>query len=142
MSVEYYLAFDVGTKRTGIAIANNLTNIVRGITSVKHHKDGRTNWKEIDKVVNTYPISIFIVGIPLYKNNTQEMLLIAHAFGRKLIARYQKRVIYIDEYLSSYEARKQLKWHHLHHNAKHGAIDKRASMLILQTWLNEINKTS
>ncbi len=141
MSVEYYLAFDVGTKRTGIAIANSLTNIARGITSVRHHKDGRINWREIDAIIIAYPISIFIVGMPFYKGLTQEMSLIARAFGKKLIVRYQKRVIYIDEHLSSYEARKQLKWHHLHRNAKHGAIDERASILILQTWLNEVNKT-
>ncbi len=38
--IKTYLGFDVGTKRTGIAIANSLTNQAIGIDVVTHHK----NW--------------------------------------------------------------------------------------------------
>ena len=44
MSVKTYLGFDVGTKRTGVAIANSLTSQASGIEVVTHHKNGSTNW--------------------------------------------------------------------------------------------------
>lgn len=76
--------------------------------------------------------------MPLDKDNKeQEMTFIARSFGRKLEKRFDKEVIFIDEYLSSSEAKKQLKWHYAHKNADRGDVDKRSAKLILQTWLNE-----
>ena len=46
MTIKTYLGFDVGTKRTGIAIANSLTSHAIGIETVIHHKDGSTNWSQ------------------------------------------------------------------------------------------------
>jgi putative Holliday junction resolvase len=65
------------------------------------------------------------------------MTFIARSFGRKLEQRFNIEVIFIDEYLSSSEAKNQLKWHHAHKNADRGDVDKRSAELILQTWLNE-----
>jgi RNase H-fold protein (predicted Holliday junction resolvase) len=45
--------------------------------------------------------------------------------------------VFIDEYLSSFDAKKQLKYNYYHPNAKRGDVDKQSSQLILQTWLNE-----
>ena len=36
MTIKTYLGFDVGTKRTGIAIANSLTGHANGIDTVIH----------------------------------------------------------------------------------------------------------
>jgi putative Holliday junction resolvase len=45
--------------------------------------------------------------------------------------------VFIDEYLSSSIAKKQLKYNHYHPNAKRGDVDKRSAALILQTWLED-----
>ena len=80
----------------------------------------------------------FIVGLPLDKDNQeQEMTFIAKSFGRKLEQRFNIPVFFIDEYLSSSEAKNQLKWHYAHKNADRADVDKRSAELILQTWLNE-----
>ena len=39
MIIKTYLGFDVGTKRTGIAIANSLTAQANGIATVIHNKE-------------------------------------------------------------------------------------------------------
>lgn len=138
MSIETYIGFDVGTKRTGIAIANSLTRQAHGINVVKNHKDGSTNWKGFDDIVNSHKVSVFVVGLPLnIDGKEQEMTYVARSFGKKLTQRYGINVEFVDEYLSSNEAKKQLKYSHKHPNAKRGEVDKYSSQLILQTWLNE-----
>ena len=54
MSITTYLGFDVGTKRTGVAIANSLTLQASGIEVVTHHKDGSTNWEGFDAIISTH----------------------------------------------------------------------------------------
>ena len=138
MTVRTYLGFDVGTKRTGIAIANSLTSKAHGIKTVIHNKDGSTNWNQLEEIIKQHNPDAFIVGLPLDKENKeQEMTFIAKSFGKKLEKRYNIDVFFIDEYLSSSEAKKQLKWHYAHHNADRCEVDKRSAELILQTWLNE-----
>ena len=138
MTVKTYLGFDVGTKRTGIAIANSLTVNASGIETILHNKDGSTNWAQIEQSVSKHQPHKFIVGLPLDKDNKeQEMTFIARSFGRKLEQRFNIEVIFIDEYLSSSEAKNQLKWHYAHKNADRRDVDKRSAELILQTWLNE-----
>ncbi len=136
MTIETYLGFDVGTKRTGIAIANSLTQQAAGIEVVSHHKNGATNWVAFDHIIQQHNISLFVVGVPYDNNNpTQEMTFIAQSFARKLSARYGINMVLVDEYLSSNEAKKQLKYNHHHPQANRGEVDKRSAALILQTWL-------
>ncbi len=138
MSVKTYLGFDVGTKRTGVAIANSLTNKASGIETVSNHKDGSTNWQQIDQIINKHPADIIVVGVPYDENNKeQEMIYIARSFGRKIKDRFDIEVVFVDEHLSSSEAKNQLKWHYAHKNADRSEVDMRSAQLILQTWLNE-----
>jgi putative Holliday junction resolvase len=138
MTIKTYLGFDVGTKRTGIAIANSLTAQANGIATVIHNKDGSTNWIQLEEIIKQHSPNKLIVGLPLDKENKeQEMTFIAKSFGRKLEKRFSIDVVFVDEFLSSSEAKNQLKWHHAHKNADRGEVDKKSAELILQTWLNE-----
>ena len=138
MTIKTYLGFDVGTKRTGIAIANSLTAQANGIATVIHNKDGSTNWIQLEEIIKQHSPNKFIVGLPLDKENKeQEMTFIAKSFGRKLEKRFSIDVVFVDEFLSSSEAKNQLKWYHAHKNADRGVVDKKSAELILQTWLNE-----
>jgi len=88
-----------------------------------------------DELGGTTPLDV-IIKFP-DKEKEQEMTFIARSFGRKLEQRFSKKVVFIDEYLSSSEAKNQLKWHFAHKNADRADVDKRSAELILQTWLNE-----
>jgi len=138
VSIKTYLAFDVGTKRTGVALANSLTKQARGIETIKHHKNGSTNWQHIEQIINKHPVDVIVIGMPYDQSNQeQEMTFIARSFGRKIKVKFDIEVVYVDEYLSSFEAKNQLKWHYAHKNADRSEVDKRSAELILQTWLNE-----
>jgi len=138
VNIETYLGFDVGTKRTGVAIANSLTLQANGIEVVTHNKNGSTNWGGFDQIVKTHDINLFVVGLPFDQDGKeQEMTFIAKSFARKIEKRYNIKTEMIDEYLSSSDAKNQLKYNHYHPNAERGEVDKRSAQLILQTWLNE-----
>jgi putative Holliday junction resolvase len=110
MTIKTYLGFDVGTKLTGVAIANSLTSQANGIDTVIHNKNGSTNWVDLENLISQHKPDAFIVGLPLDKdNNEQEMTFIAKSFGRKLAQRFKIPVFFIDEYLSSSEAKKPTK---------------------------------
>jgi putative Holliday junction resolvase len=105
---------------------------------VTHHKNGSTNWAGFDQIIQTHPADLLIVGLPFDQDGKeQEMTFIAKSFARKLEARYSIKTEMIDEYLSSSDAKNQLKYNHYHPNAERGEVDKRSAQLILQTWLNE-----
>ena len=134
--IETYFGFDVGTKRTGIAIANNLTNTARGIDVIEH-PDTNFDWIKLDKLVKEYNPQKMIVGVPLQlSGEMQTMIFITRAFCKKLENRYKFEVSEVDEYLSSNEAKKQLQYNHYHKNANRSEVDKKAAEIILQTWLN------
>lgn len=135
---KIYLGFDVGTKRIGVAIANSLVKQAKGIETVINNKDGSTNWQDIKAIVKKYKPDFAIVGLPLDKDNKeQEMTFIARSFAKKMTDKFAIEVIFFDEYLSSVEAKKQLKWNSLHKNANRGDVDMLSAQLILQDWLNE-----
>ena len=62
MTIKTFLGFDVGTKRTGIAIANSLTSHASGIETVIHHKDGSTNWSQLEKLINKHQQIYLLLG--------------------------------------------------------------------------------
>ncbi len=134
--IQTYIGFDVGTKKTGVAIANSITKVASGIGVVKHYKDGSTNWDAIDEFIKQYDPQLFIVGLALHNGKMQKISYISKAFAKKLTLRYQKEVLFIDENLSSNEAKTRLKWSINHKNANKEEIDKLSAEIILQTWLN------
>lgn len=134
--IKTYISFDVGTKRTGVAIGNDLTEVARGIDTITHHKNGSTNWQGVEEIIQTYKPDAAIVGVPYnIDGSDQEMTFVAKSFARKLSERFHLEHILVDEFLSSSEAKKQLKYSHKHSNAKRGDVDKKSAELILQDFL-------
>jgi putative Holliday junction resolvase len=137
--VQTFIGFDVGKKRTGIAIGNDLTCVASGIDAYFNHKNGSTNWEAVEKVLTNYKPNKVIVGVPYNADgSTQEMTFIAKSFARKLTEKFAIEHILIDEFLSSNEAKKQLKYNHYHKNAKRCEVDKKSAEIILQDFLNSI----
>ena len=59
MTIKTYLGFDVGTKRTGVAIANSLTAKANGIDTVIHNKEA----KQTGKILRALSISISQISL-------------------------------------------------------------------------------
>ncbi len=137
------LGFDFGTKRIGIAIAQEVTgtaNPLTTITAIKHKPD----WESISKVIKEWQPDLLIVGLPLHMDGSEQpMTQAARRFSNQLNGRYQIPVELMDERLSSNEAESII-------NEQSGSrsrsrdslfpdkaqIDMISAQLILQSWMS------
>ena len=132
------LGFDFGTKRIGIAIAQEIigtANPLKTITAIKHKPD----WDSISKIIKEWQPDLLVVGLPLHMDGSEQpMTQAARRFSNQLNGRYQIPVALMDERLSSNEAESIL-------NEQTGSfqdkaqIDMISAQLILQSWMS-LNK--
>jgi len=98
-----YLAFDFGTKRTGVASGNSLLRLATPLTTVSAEGDAR--FGPIGKLIAEWQPDALVVGVPLHPDgapheNTQR----ARRFARQLHGRFRLPVHEVDERWSSVEA--------------------------------------
>lgn len=132
------LGFDFGTKRIGIAIAQEVTgtaNPLITVTAIKHKPD----WDSISKIIAEWQPDLLIIGLPLHMDGTEQPITqAARRFSNQLNGRYQIPIALMDERLSSNEAESIL-------NEQSGSrslyqdkaqIDMISAQLILQSWMS------
>lgn len=135
------LGFDFGTKRIGIAIAQEVTgtaNPLRTITAIKHKPD----WDSISKIIKEWQPDLLVIGLPLHMDGTEQpMTQAARRFSNQLNGRYQIPIALMDERLSSNEAESIIKEQSGSSSvfpAKE-QIDMISAQLILQSWISSQN---
>lgn len=128
------LGFDFGTKRIGIAIAQEVTgtaNPLITVTAVKHKPD----WVSISKIIEEWRPDLLVIGLPLHMDGTeQDMTQAARRFSNQLNGRYQIPIALMDERLSSNEAESILNERGGSHSK--AQIDMISAQLILQSWMS------
>jgi len=123
------LCFDYGEKRIGTAVGQSITATATALETIKVD-NGKPDWNDIDRLINEWNPSILIVGHPFtLDGDRQEMTDAAERFSRQLKGRFKIPVELIDEQLSSFEARREIK--------STRELDPVAARLILETWLRE-----
>ena len=129
MSNQTLLCFDCGIKRIGTAVGQTITSTATALEIIKTINN-KPDWNSITRLIDEWGPDLLIVGKPYQLDGTrQEMTDIAERFSRQLEGRYQIKVEMIEEQLSSYEARRELKSTY--------DLDAVAARLILETWLRE-----
>lgn len=135
------LGFDFGTKRIGIAIAQEITgtaNPLRTVAAIKHKPD----WDSISKIIKEWQPDLLVIGLPLHMDGTEQpMTQAARRFSNQLNGRYQIPIALMDERLSSNEAESIIKEQSGSSSvfpAKE-QIDMISAQLILQSWISSQN---
>lgn len=129
MSNQTLLCFDCGIKRIGTAVGQTITSTATALEIIKTINN-KPDWNSITRLIDEWGPDLLIVGKPYQLDGSrQEMTDIAERFSRQLEGRYQIKVEMIEEQLSSYEARRELKSTY--------DLDAVAARLILETWLSE-----
>ena len=137
------LGFDFGTKRIGIAIAQEITGTARPLTTVKSIKQ-KPDWESISKIITEWQPDLLVVGLPLHMDGTEQpMTQAAKRFSNQLNGRYQIPIALMDERLSSNEAESILNEQSGSHSVFRGSlfqdkaqIDMISAQLILQSWMS------
>lgn len=135
------LALDVGTKRIGVAVSDELRLLARGLDTVQR-KSKRVDLERIAALAREYDVSEVVVGHPLRLSGqaspqTDKVL----SFAEDLRAQVTVPVRLWDERLTSVAAeailgqKKRSVKQHINER-KSGEVDRIAAVVILQNYLD------
>ncbi len=131
------LAFDFGLRQIGVAVGNRETGTSQALT-VLHARDGIPDWRELEALVAEWQPGLLLVGSPLNMDDSEsELSRRAAKFGRRIQERCRLPVDYMDERLSSFDAKQILKEAGHRGDFQRNPADSLAAQLILDTWLAE-----
>jgi putative Holliday junction resolvase len=132
------LGLDVGTKRIGVAISDELGWTAQGIKTL-HRSDGESDLGKIRDITREYGVEKIVVGLPKNMNGSlgpqAEMAL---GFVQELREILDLPIITWDERLSTVEATKMLTRADLSRKKRKGKVDMTAAILILQSYLDSL----
>lgn len=129
------LAFDFGMKRIGMAIGQSITQSANPLPILKA-KDGVPDWQQVASVIEEWGVEAFIVGLPYNMDGTEQLMTHrARKFGNKLAGRFNKPVFFVDERLTTIEAKSQMH-EQIKGRSRFEKADSIAAVLILESWFS------
>ena len=127
------VAFDFGTKKIGVAVGQTATYTSSPLQVILN-KDDKVNWNEINTLLNEWKPELIIVGKPLNMDGTDsEIMKQVERFYQKLKKIYDTNYEYIDERLTTFEARQILEDTNINN------VDANAAKILIDNWF-EMNK--
>lgn len=126
---DIVLAFDVGSRKTGIAVGNRISDSARPLAIVRG--DAKQQLAAAGDYIREWQPGLAVVGLPVHMDGSaHRMTARARRFASALEKAYALPVALADERLSSQQARRHLG------RAAGGDIDDSAAAIILQDWLD------
>ena len=131
------LGIDYGLKSVGFAVGEQITNSCSTYFS-KKFKNRKELVEKIKNLISEWDISTIVIGLPLNMDNSEsEMSLEIRNFSKKLEKDINIKINFVDEKLTTYEAKQILK--NLNKNKQY--IEKNnhglAAKLILDSFMRE-----
>lgn len=134
---ERFLGFDFGTKSLGIAVGSRATGRAEPLTAITV-RHGLPDWAVVDRLVREWQPAALVVGLPLNMDDSENaMTRAARKFGQRLHARYNLPVHWVDERLTSVEAKNAMVEARVPWPRRKAKVDKLAAQTILQAYLDE-----
>jgi putative Holliday junction resolvase len=98
-----FIAFDFGTKRTGVAVGNRVMGTAQPQGSIQAQGDAR--FEQIAKRLKEWQPDAIVIGVPYHPDGAaHENTARAKKFGRQLHGRFGLAVYEVDERYSTTEA--------------------------------------
>ena len=98
-----FIAFDFGTKHTGVAVGNRLLGTAQPQATV--HAEGDARCVQIAQRIRDWQPDAIVIGVPLHPDGAEhENTHKARKFGRQLHGRFHLPVFEVDERYSTTEA--------------------------------------
>jgi putative Holliday junction resolvase len=135
--IKRVLALDVGTKRIGMAISDELGITAQGIGTLER-KNKKSDFAHLDTVLERYGVVELVVGIPLRmsgEEGTQAGKI--RGFAQELKERTGLPLHFWDERLTSAEAHRVLNEAGMTRLNRKGKVDQMAAIMILQGWMEK-----
>jgi putative Holliday junction resolvase len=126
------IAFDYGTKKIGVAVGQTETYTSSPLQIIIN-KDDKVNWNEISILLNEWKPELIIIGKPLNMDGSDsEIMKQVEKFYQKLKNTYDINLEYIDERLTTFEAKQILE------DTDINQVDANAAKILIDNWF-EIN---
>lgn len=135
------MALDLGDSRIGIAFSDKMNIIANGYETY-NRKSLKEDFEYISTLISKNDVDEVVIGLPINMDGTEgERVALAREFGNKL-SEYipNKKINYIDERLTTVSAEKVLLEADVSREKRKKVIDKIAATIILQSYLDIINK--
>ena len=133
------LGLDFGSKTVGVAVSDGLLLTAQGVETIERKDENklRKTCARIEELIAEYEITEIVLGLPKNMNNTEgERVEKTKAFGEMLERRTGLPVHYWDERLTTVAAEQILMESGVRRENRKAVIDKVASGLILQGYLD------
>jgi putative Holliday junction resolvase len=129
------IGFDFGERRIGVAVGETSTRIANPLGAI----DAVANFerfRQIGKLVDEWQPKAFVVGLPRHADDSEHAIArLAEKFARRLAARFNLPVAFVDETLTSALAESELRRTRTR-AARKSDIDALAATMILQSYLD------
>ena len=127
------IAFDYGEKKIGVAVGQTSTNTSSPLQII-FNKDNKTNWISISSLLDEWKPDLILLGKPLNMDGSDsEIMKKVDKFYKELKSIYDADIEFVDERLTTFEAREILK------DEKHDNVDAHAAKILIDNWL-DINR--
>jgi putative Holliday junction resolvase len=133
-----YLGLDVGTKRIGIAVSDELGLTAQPVMTLETRRNPRDDFRSIARLARRYSVAAIVVGNPLHiSGEPSPRSAKVHVFAAGLGVLTGLPVHLWDERLTTHEAH-QILYEAGHARQEHKEIvDQVAATLILQSYLDQ-----
>ena len=126
------IAFDYGEKKIGVAVGQTATNTSSPLQII-FNKENNINWVSISSILDEWKTDLILIGKPLNMDGSEsEMMKKINKFYIKLKSIYDADIEFVDERLTTFEARTILK------GEKQINVDAHAAKILIDNWF-EIN---
>ncbi len=127
------IAFDFGEKKIGVAVGQTSTNTSSPLQII-FNKDNKTNWISISSLLDEWKPDLILLGKPLNMEGSESVIMKkVDKFYKELKSIYDADIEFVDERLTTFEAREILK------DEKHDNVDAHAAKILIDNWF-DINR--
>jgi putative Holliday junction resolvase len=102
-TLQTFMAFDFGTKHTGVAVGNRLLRSAQPQATI--HAEGDARFVQVAQRLKEWQPDAIVIGVPYHPDGaSHENTARAKKFGRQLQGRFGLQVFEVDERYSTTEA--------------------------------------
>jgi len=135
------IALDIGTVRIGIATSDPLGIIAGGYETYTRTADQDKDMRYLAETAKKKECDVIVIGLPLNMDGTEgEKVTEIREFAANLSRYTDIKIVFQDERLSTVSAQKMLIESGVRREKRKGVVDKVAATIILQSYLDRINK--
>ena len=129
------LALDVGKKRIGLAVSDELRFTAQGLETLERTRI-REDLRRLAELAESLHVGVFLIGKPLHMSGSESRQSeYTREFAKRLEEHVGLPVVFWDERLTSVEAERMLKQAGATLEQRKKAVDRLAAVLLLESYL-------